>query len=79
MSLIALGLHRIADHQRHDMRDRGHHRQASFAELRPSAEAAAACCASRSTLADSLRWRTRASAPATSTGDSEVVKMKPGA
>ena len=28
---------------------------------------------------EALRWRTLASAPATSTGDSEVVKMKPGA
>ena len=33
---------------------------------------------SRSTL-DALRWRTLANAPATSTGDSDVVKMKPGA
>ena len=40
--------------------------------------AAAACCASRSTEL-ALRWRTAASTPATSTGLSEVVKMKPGA
>ena len=32
----------------------------------------------RSTL-EALRWRTEASTPATSTGLSEVVKMKPGA
>jgi hypothetical protein len=40
--------------------------------------AAAACCPSRSTL-EALRCRTLASAPATSTGDRLVVKMKPGA
>ena len=40
--------------------------------------AAAACWASRS-FEEALRWRTLASAPATSTGESEVVKMNPGA
>ena len=40
--------------------------------------AADACCPSRSALLD-LRCRTEASTPATSTGLSEVVKMKPGA
>jgi hypothetical protein len=36
------------------------------------------CCASRSAQ-EALRCLTLASAPATSTGDSDVVKMKPGA
>ena len=40
--------------------------------------AAAACWPSRS-AEDALRWRTLASTPATSTGESEVVKMNPGA
>ena len=40
--------------------------------------AAAACCPSRST-AEPFRCRTLASTPATSTGDSDVVKMNPGA
>src|SRR3546814_10262529 len=35
--------------------------------------AAEACCASRST-ADDLRWRTLASAPATNTGEWDVVR-----
>ena len=39
---------------------------------------AAICCAKRSSD-DAFKCRTLASAPATTTGDSDVVKMKPGA
>ena len=46
--------------------------------IRAFSLAAAACCASRSTEL-AFKCRTLASTPATSTGASEVVKMKPGA
>ena len=72
-----LGLDRVADQQRDDVGDVAITGRPASRNLALSI-AAASCCASRSSC-EALRWRTLASAPATSTGDSEVVKMKPGA
>jgi hypothetical protein len=54
-----------------------HHRQAGFAQQALQRRGGGLLRIALSLIA--LRWRTSSSTPATSTGDSDVVKMKPGA